>query len=542
MKRLIWICIGCMILIGCQFVEGELSSAEIPTPLISTKPPPLIVVPVSGTATPTPIPPPTLVPTPNSNSANITVVPIVQETPKIRIEATRIAFAESVSNIRIVGDVTAQGRTNYVMQGLAGQEMRVSILSPSGDVRLAIQAVEGNSILGAEGNSAEWGGLLPMTGDYTISAVAASADTSYEINITILPLGEVGATDVISITRQHNLLGTLTFAFSGGRRARGEFNVNRFNVKVQGQLLLSANNLDTFSFLDDPNVGLRMIDVNFDGFDDILLQQFVPAGPNIPYLYYLYSPALGQFVRNEAFEVIFAPQLDPLARTITSFERVNAVSGIETIYQVFGNEPVIYRQTSTAITPRGQTIYHVRDSVLGTSFIRTVNDFVTPTNLPVDCLQQTLAFSTVVNSADNYCFLHPADFEAANPNSNDTITLTGMLRGNRSRAQSVLITITKLGGANGRALEQIVADEVARLTGEDATLVQNLSYTELLLGATPATGITGLPWGENTAQVIYAIHNDRIYQLVREPINEPLTADDMQRVWHSLQSTFVFLP
>lgn len=36
-------------------------------------------------------------------------------------------------------------------------------------------------------------------------------------------------------------------------------------------------------------------DINFDGNDDILVFEFLPAGPNVPFLYWIYNPVSGKF-------------------------------------------------------------------------------------------------------------------------------------------------------------------------------------------------------------------------------------------------------
>src|SRR5689334_2824653 len=34
---------------------------------------------------------------------------------------------------------------------------------------------------------------------------------------------------------------------------------------------------------------LSIVDVNFDGYKDIMLMEFLPSGPNIPYLYWIFN-------------------------------------------------------------------------------------------------------------------------------------------------------------------------------------------------------------------------------------------------------------
>jgi hypothetical protein len=43
-------------------------------------------------------------------------------------------------------------------------------------------------------------------------------------------------------------------------------------------------------------------DINFDGYNDVRLLQFVPAGPNYPYYYWTFNPKTKKFQRRKDFE------------------------------------------------------------------------------------------------------------------------------------------------------------------------------------------------------------------------------------------------
>jgi hypothetical protein len=40
---------------------------------------------------------------------------------------------------------------------------------------------------------------------------------------------------------------------------------------------------------------VQLKDINFDGYKDILVYEFLPANPNVPYLYWLYNPVSDKF-------------------------------------------------------------------------------------------------------------------------------------------------------------------------------------------------------------------------------------------------------
>lgn len=48
-------------------------------------------------------------------------------------------------------------------------------------------------------------------------------------------------------------------------------------------------------------------DMNFDRFNDIRMVQFMPAGPNIPFYYWIYDTVSHKFLRNTPLEDITSP-------------------------------------------------------------------------------------------------------------------------------------------------------------------------------------------------------------------------------------------
>ena len=70
--------------------------------------------------------------------------------------------------------------------------------------------------------------------------------------------------------------------------------------------------------------GLYIEDLNFDGYKDLRLQKGTPAGPNIPYLYWIYDPS-----QNEELEIILALKVDYENKRIISYTRGSALPTIE---------------------------------------------------------------------------------------------------------------------------------------------------------------------------------------------------------------------
>ena len=85
-------------------------------------------------------------------------------------------------------------------------------------------------------------------------------------------------------------------------------------------------------------------DMNFDGYNDIRLLQFLPAAPNLPYYCWTYNPKQKKFERQKALEEITSPDFDAKQKRIFSFWRDGCCDhGIST-YKYIGGRPVLIEQ------------------------------------------------------------------------------------------------------------------------------------------------------------------------------------------------------
>lgn len=115
--------------------------------------------------------------------------------------------------------------------------------------------------------------------------------------------------------------------------------------------------VDTSTPLTDPN-SLIVGDMNYDGFDDFRLLQSQPAGPNIPYVYFIFDPGLRKFVYSEAYGKITSPEF-PGNSLIVSKWRESAVKwGIDT-YQVATNIPTIIQRETWEATSATQALHRI---------------------------------------------------------------------------------------------------------------------------------------------------------------------------------------
>ncbi|MES1989330.1 MAG: hypothetical protein V4441_00060 [Pseudomonadota bacterium] len=94
--------------------------------------------------------------------------------------------------------------------------------------------------------------------------------------------------------------------------------------------------------------GFELADLNFDGFLDMRVVRFVPAGPNMPYQNWLWSEADGKFLANPGLDDITSPKFDADAQEINSEWRSSVSESGADVYTYDGTTPVlIHRETDT---------------------------------------------------------------------------------------------------------------------------------------------------------------------------------------------------
>jgi uncharacterized protein len=94
----------------------------------------------------------------------------------------------------------------------------------------------------------------------------------------------------------------------------------------------------------DSGEGFKIEDVNFDGYQDIRLMEFLPAGANVPYLYWLYQVEQKQFVFNQQYSQLSHLTLDSDKKQVVSQYRMNAVEHGTDYYSVDKYQLILIRQ------------------------------------------------------------------------------------------------------------------------------------------------------------------------------------------------------
>jgi hypothetical protein len=147
--------------------------------------------------------------------------------------------------------------------------------------------------------------------------------------------------------RIHAELPEFVFTLVGDRLSEADtFNVKKIEIRrgVSSEPFQVIEGLDTATPISANTPGLAVLDMNFDGYGDIRLVESQPAGPNIPYLNWLFDPRSGRFVENRALNAITSPQFDPATREIRSNWRDGPTRYGTDVY-VFGEGgPVLVRK------------------------------------------------------------------------------------------------------------------------------------------------------------------------------------------------------
>ena len=84
--------------------------------------------------------------------------------------------------------------------------------------------------------------------------------------------------------------------------------------------------------IDIETVGILHMDFNFDGFEDFAIMEFLPAGPNVPYLYYLHDSQTDRFTPNADLARITAPEFRATDGQIISYWRDSAAVSGKDVY------------------------------------------------------------------------------------------------------------------------------------------------------------------------------------------------------------------
>ncbi len=202
---------------------------------------------------------------------------------------------------------------------------------------------------------------------------------------TITTTGSTGA--CVDLTRSVKLAantaaGITHFNICGTVDAAGNMKIGTISITQrvedvgQGGLSQNINSMpvETSTALNDPN-SLLVGDMNYDGNDDFRIVKLIAAGPNIPYLYYIYDPATHTFIYNEAYANITSPEFPGNSQIRSRWRESAAKAGVDT-YTIVSNVPrLIQKETWEAINDTQATHIITVFNADGTSQV-TLNETV----------------------------------------------------------------------------------------------------------------------------------------------------------------------
>ncbi len=100
-------------------------------------------------------------------------------------------------------------------------------------------------------------------------------------------------------------------------------------------------------------------DVNFDGYADVRIMEYLPGGSAVPFFYWLFQPENGQFARAEEFQAVKSPEVDLDNRRLISRQKVSSSEYVTEYYDPQGAIPILVRKEVRNYASDGSSKLHV---------------------------------------------------------------------------------------------------------------------------------------------------------------------------------------
>lgn len=121
--------------------------------------------------------------------------------------------------------------------------------------------------------------------------------------------------------------------------------IREIRIQQDGRTVQTIANFAARPIIDEDELdGFVIEDLNFDGYKDLRLIEFLPAGPNIPYLVWLYQPEQKRFVASDLFAEITSPEVNAEKRQIKMQWRDGAAKYGTDIYEFRRGALIMVRQ------------------------------------------------------------------------------------------------------------------------------------------------------------------------------------------------------
>jgi hypothetical protein len=129
----------------------------------------------------------------------------------------------------------------------------------------------------------------------------------------------------------------------------GVLQVQAIELQRGGQLLQRIEGLDTQTPASPAPI--EVLDMNFDGIADLRLVESRPAGPNTPYLHWLWDNTHQRFVPSPALDDLSAPRFDARRKQVQSDWRDGPTH--------YGTDTYVWRAGELHAVSRQERLYNV---------------------------------------------------------------------------------------------------------------------------------------------------------------------------------------
>lgn len=97
---------------------------------------------------------------------------------------TRLVFAAGVNTMAVSGTVAAPEQQRYLLRGVAGRTLHITLMAATKGTTFAIQGVtDGKPLKRLETITQSWSKTLPMTQDYLITVATSGAEAEYTLEL-----------------------------------------------------------------------------------------------------------------------------------------------------------------------------------------------------------------------------------------------------------------------------------------------------------------------------------------------------------------------
>lgn len=130
----------------------------------------------------------------------------------------------------------------------------------------------------------------------------------------------------------HPKLPEMTFRLLGFVDGKGQTRIDAIEI-FQTDKSATVQKIPDIAAKDFGKENFIIEDMNFDGYKDIRLVQFIPAAPNIPFYYWFYNPGKGAFIRNHELDEVTSPEFDQKSKLVRALWRDGCCVHGTDIYQ-----------------------------------------------------------------------------------------------------------------------------------------------------------------------------------------------------------------